>query len=664
MNKITPATVRHQKLLEKTHADDIFLVTYPKSGTTWMRFLIGNYLTGNQCNYSNLYSIMPGLHVSDQESSNWCKFQPRFIQSHFPFTPDYRKVVYVVRDGRDVAVSFYFHLIKHWHLDIETPFSEFLVQFNGGSFAHKTPWADHVLNWLDNSPSDFLLVRYEDLQDNAAVELTKVLEFAGLSVDSDAVQSALEFSSFERLQQYEKYQFHLSNSPLALSDSSIQFMRKGQVGDWRNYFTEELLEQFMQVHGKALERLGYLSDDRRNAKSINHNSPPKIFPSLNLSLNHPKFAPEKNVILAGLPRSGTTLSCYLLDKLPNLVVNNEPVVKIATEVLPLNTRQRLDYVVNLLLDIRTQILQHKRIISESNYESEELITNSFSDDLGENGYRIRTASYGGRKIYKDIPSDFTLVVKKPALFTGILELLVDNFRVYAIIRNPLSVISSWQTIETIKYHKWALGGLDVKLTKRLESINDLTERQIYLLSWYYEKYYQLLPPTSIIRYEDIIASGGKALCAIAPEAKNLHEPLESKNLNPLYDREQMQVLGEKLLNYDEGAFWHFYDRDSVEALLQECRGESPSESSDKQNRNPESLIEEAVKQLNVNNNSKALTLIDRVLSISPQRIELNYGKAIALARLGRDSEAVNSLKQLLDAMPEHKKARILLHQII
>ena len=114
----------------------------------------------------------------------------------------------------------------------------------------------------------------------------------------------------------------------------------------------------------------------------------------------------------------------------------------------------------------------------------------------------------------------------------------------------------------------AAEGLERTLTKELKKIKDKFDRQIYLLSWFYEKYREALPEGSIIRYEDMIISGGKSLSVITPEANKLNEKLESKNKNVLYDFNLMIFLGQKLLKKD-GAYWDFYSRESVEELLRE-----------------------------------------------------------------------------------------------
>lgn len=183
--------------------DDVFLVSYPKSGRTWVRFLIANYLSNNQCDFLNSYLIVPGIDYNPEQCVNVSR--PRFIQSHWAFTQEFRKVIFVVRDGRDVAVSYYFHLIKFKVISKDTSFDDYLKMFNQGSFDQFTPWGNYVETWLNNAPEEFLLIKYEDLQKDVAKELTRMLEFAGLSVNEDAVIEAVKASSFEKMKSSQFY---------------------------------------------------------------------------------------------------------------------------------------------------------------------------------------------------------------------------------------------------------------------------------------------------------------------------------------------------------------------------------------------------------------------------------------------------------------------------
>jgi hypothetical protein len=76
----------------------------------------------------------------------------------------------------------------------------------------------------------------------------------------------------------------------------------------------------------------------------------------------------------------------------------------------------------------------------------------------------------------------------------------------------------------------------------------------------------VLPESDVLRYEDICSSRGKALEVIVPAASQLDEPLENKNLNPLYQRDKVLRFGERLLE-SEGAYWNLYSRESVEEIM-------------------------------------------------------------------------------------------------
>jgi len=95
---------------------------------------------------------------------------------------------------------------------------------------------------------------------------------------------------------------------------------------------------------------------------------------------------------------------------------------------------------------------------------------------------------------------------------------------------------------------------------------DNMEQRLKKMHYNFERYQSSLPRENIIRYEDICTTGGKALQVIVPAAAELDEPLENKNANPLYDREKMLRVGERLLE-SEGAYWNFYTREDVQGIM-------------------------------------------------------------------------------------------------
>jgi hypothetical protein len=224
----------------------------------------------------------------------------------------------------------------------------------------------------------------------------------------------------------------------------------------------------------------------------------------------------------------------------------------------------------------------------------EIPDNPVSKTRDEQGRRQRLWHMGKIKIDKDLTRDFTLIIKNPIMFTALLPNLAERFPCYAIVRNPLSVLASGtstrgssrrvQRLEEARRGERnvqrnaslaAVGKpragqttleFDKDISARLAAIKDPTERRLTQLSWFFERYEQELPQENVIRYEDIIDSGGKALSVVTPAARELDEPLSSMNLNEVYDRGEMRELGERLLE-SEGAYWRFYSRESVEDLL-------------------------------------------------------------------------------------------------
>lgn len=281
---------------------------------------------------------------------------------------------------------------------------------------------------------------------------------------------------------------------------------------------------------------------------------------------------RKNVVLTGLPRGGTTLACHLLNKLPDTVALHEPIPP--GRFVGLESEETLlDEVEQFYGKMRRMI--RRRGVAFSKRIKEQVTDHDYRPDL-ESELRRREASGKTRRkrsekkvaIEKEVSRRFLLAIKQPGMFSGLLPVLTKRFSCYAIIRNPLPVLASWDSYDrsSREGRQPAAERYDEGLGLALDSIEDRIDRQLYLLSWFFERFERELPGEHVIRYEEIMTSGGKALSAITPAALDLNEPLESRNLNPVYDRDNMLRVGERLLE-SEGAYWRFYSRESVEGLL-------------------------------------------------------------------------------------------------
>jgi hypothetical protein len=274
---------------------------------------------------------------------------------------------------------------------------------------------------------------------------------------------------------------------------------------------------------------------------------------------------SNNVLVTGTPRSGTTLTCHLLNKLPDTVALHEPMK--VKELAELKNHEQICRAIERFCDEqRTSIHECKRAVSKN--VDGAVPDNPFGVDRSDAGLRQMVASKSEIVVDKELSQDFMLVIKHPAAFAAVLEGLVKRFPVYAVIRNPLATLASWSSIDVNVQsgHAGAAERLDSNLKAKLAAIGDDLDRQIYLLGWFHGQFRRYLPEQSIIRYESVTESGGRALSVVRPEAKDLSEPLESRNKNVLYDHRSMLRIAERLLK-SEGAYWDSYTRDSVERLL-------------------------------------------------------------------------------------------------
>jgi hypothetical protein len=275
---------------------------------------------------------------------------------------------------------------------------------------------------------------------------------------------------------------------------------------------------------------------------------------------------QNDIILSGIPRSGTTLVCYLLNQLPNVVALAEPMDVSALWKLR-DQNCIIAEVVSFFSMQRQSLLLGRKALSKA--VEGRIRDNYFGNDMNESGLRGCLASQQTITIKKSLSDNFILVVKHPNAFTVLLESLIECFPCFAIIRNPLAALASWNTVNVpvSNGHAPVAESLDTELAARLAGQEDRYQRQISLLSWYYEKYSRNLPETHIIRYEDIVSSSGRCLEVISPGATELSQALESRNKNVLYDADLIHKLGTMLLN-TKGSFWDFYRQEDIEQLMQ------------------------------------------------------------------------------------------------
>jgi len=184
------------------------------------------------------------------------------------------------------------------------------------------------------------------------------------------------------------------------------------------------------------------------------------------------------------------------------------------------------------------------------------------------GERERTINGRSIVVNKSLEKDFKLAIKHPSMFTALLEMLSVHFSCFAIIRNPLSVLLSWNsvTFPVSKGHAPAAEAFDRSIEATLRREENIYARQLLLLDWYFSKYKYILTQQRVLKYEDIIATGGKALAPVIDRAVHLNESLSSKNANKIYNRDHIDLYADLLLNY-KGSYFDFYSKNDIIKLF-------------------------------------------------------------------------------------------------
>jgi hypothetical protein len=243
---------------------DVFIVTYPKSGTTWLGFLVANALKNDpkeELDLRNFVRYVPSANaayfgsysgegtLSDVSSV----LDPRFFSVHAPYYPFFRKVVYVLRDPRDVMVSYYHHRRL-----VEPGYCGSMREFLLSDDHFPCRWDDHVAGWLlKHRHRKILIVRYEEMLKDASTALERVLDFAGVKYSDLDVLRAVEASQFDRMRSLEE-RFGVDGAAGAPDE---RFIRRGREGSWEDELDRECVRIIEEKYGETMCRVGYTKSE-------------------------------------------------------------------------------------------------------------------------------------------------------------------------------------------------------------------------------------------------------------------------------------------------------------------------------------------------------------------------------------------------------------------
>lgn len=238
--------------------DDTFIVSFPKSGNTWTRFLIANLVyPETPADFRNINKLIPDpLEVTQRQISSMPR--PRIIKSHQYFDARYQKVVYIVRDPRDVVLSqFHFHR-KRKVIEDDYPVEKFVMRFIAGEGSGFGSWGENVGGWLATryGRPDFLLLRYEDMVSDTERELARLAAFLKIDPQPERIARAVALSSADQMRQLEKAAAHLW-ATTKQTRQDIPFVRSAKAGGWRSSLSAASVAEVEAAWGPLMRWLGY-----------------------------------------------------------------------------------------------------------------------------------------------------------------------------------------------------------------------------------------------------------------------------------------------------------------------------------------------------------------------------------------------------------------------
>lgn len=238
----TAAFVRGRVLL-RPRPDDVFVATYPRSGTTWMQFLLHLLVRGPQAEFRHINEVCPwferSLAVGSVRPEQLEAMpSPRIFKTHLPrrWLPSGGRFVYIERDPADVLPSYY--ALYRSYLGYDGSLDEFIERFVDGRVQYGSWWS-HVEGWRRHAGDpDVLRLRYEDLRADPAATLRRVAEHCGLSTDPERIDAAVQGASLPRMKQLESKFDHATSLLLERGVVPRSFIRRGSVGEGAEGLTE------------------------------------------------------------------------------------------------------------------------------------------------------------------------------------------------------------------------------------------------------------------------------------------------------------------------------------------------------------------------------------------------------------------------------------------
>lgn len=247
--------------------DDIIIVTYPKSGTTWMQEIVPLIMSGGDpASVETLpnWDRVPWLEERRAHSLNVEERpSPRMFATHFSYNMMQAsffkvkpKVIYVVRNPKDVFTSsFHFYGMTSFLVQPKSQ-TEFLHKFLEGQVQFGS-WFDHVKSWVNAEDKDrVMVISYEELITDLKDSVTRLATFLEKPLEAAVIDKIADRCLFKNMKKNKMSNYSLVPSKF-MDQTKSEFLRKGIAGDWKNQLTAQEVEYFDAVYREKMKDVKY-----------------------------------------------------------------------------------------------------------------------------------------------------------------------------------------------------------------------------------------------------------------------------------------------------------------------------------------------------------------------------------------------------------------------
>ena len=245
-----------------------WLASFPKSGNTYLRFLLYHYVFGEMNHSSELAERIPDLHkfIAKKQPINLKSNRRLFVKTHFPMHAEHpylenmERFIYIVRNPLDTMIS----NARYFGCGTENP--EKFKQFIAHYIKHTTTqrwirlgygtWPKHIASWIGaSSEYPSCIIRYEDLRSKPNQTLVRVLDFLDLEIDPERVQVAVDRSSLENLREMEDKEG--TSGIFTTASKENRFVNEGKTGQSIELIDPSLRKAFERKFGDLMQLFGY-----------------------------------------------------------------------------------------------------------------------------------------------------------------------------------------------------------------------------------------------------------------------------------------------------------------------------------------------------------------------------------------------------------------------